>query len=175
MTEDHFTNRNSGYRVLIKKVTDTGTEQYVDVHGRDGEQFTDVLRIQPHGFSSSPPANAHAIAVPLGGNCDLLVLLGGEDPSTRQKNLSAGDTIIYNATTGTTIHLQGDKIAINSLGDIAITATGNIVLTAPNIALDGQVYLGGPVGSGVPASMKGTEDTGGNLDVSHLATKVNAT
>ena len=64
---------------------------------------------------------------------------------------------------------------MNSSGITLTSASGSVVTKAPTIALDGTAAIGGPVGSGVPAAMLGTIDTGGFADVSNLATKVTVT
>lgn len=48
---------------------------------------------------------------------------------------------------------------------------GKVTITADTIVLEGDVKLGG-ADADKPASMKGTIDTGGNADISNLATKV---
>lgn len=65
----------------------------------------------------------------------------------------------------TLIDKGGSIIAMDGQGDVTITAT--------NIVLNGTVTLGGAKGSGVPAAKQGTVDTGGYVDTSDLATKVN--
>ena len=84
-------------------------------------------------------------------------------PDHRPTDSEEGSSTQYDIN-GNTIVLKGDGIHI--------TSPSKIVLTAPDIALDGNVYLGGAVGSGKPASLEGTKDTGGFIDTDNLATKV---
>lgn len=55
----------------------------------------------------------------------------------------------------------GSQVFLDGAGNIALNPKG------------GKVYVGGPVGSGVPASQQGTVDSGGFTDNSDLASKVN--
>lgn len=186
MSQEYYDTRNGGYRILTGKVDDSGATdgniQYVDVSGREGEEFTRVLRVQGHGFTSHPPKDSHALVIPIGNKSDVLLIVGAEHLDHRPKNIGDGNAMAYNATKGTTIHLKGDKIIINSPGDMEITSGGTLTikaskieLKAGEIALNGGTHLGGGFGSGILASKKGTIDTGGYADITDLATKVYVT
>lgn len=79
----------------VKEIDDARDNQRVVVEGYKGERFSDVLRAQPHGFSSRPPVDAvgHFLRF---GSSDRLVSLGFETQS-RPKNLPAGAAALYNA------------------------------------------------------------------------------
>ena len=95
--------------------------------------------------------------------------------SGEQLLLTPWGSKIYFAKDGsvTILDQSGASFKFDGSGNLTITTSGNVVFNAPNIALNGQVYLGGGIGSGVAAAKLGTIDTGGNADISDLATKVN--
>ena len=121
---DNFTN-NGAVRVLLNKVDDSSTEQYTSAAGFEDETWAKVMRIQPHGFSSHPVKDSHALGVAIGGRRDMLLLLGGEHPDHRPKNLDPGDVKLYNSTSGTSVHLKG--------ADVAVAASGKMDVTVPTI------------------------------------------
>lgn len=156
----------SGYaasltRVQIDSVEERDGLQYVTARGLAGERFTGILRAEPHGFASSPPAGAIGVGMPMGGRRDQMVVFGAEHPGHRPI-AEPGCSYLYNA--------HGDIISVVKR-HIRITAGDQVTITAPKIALVGNVHLGSE-GASIPASMKGTVDSAGHTDVGGLATKV---
>lgn len=90
----------------------------------------------------------------------------------------SGTLVIKHNPTGVTVTINGSGVNINAASQpvtiegqtIALTAAASITLTAPTINTVGETHLGST--GGVPAAQQGTVDTGGNADVSSLATKV---
>lgn len=82
-------------RGTLVSVDDSGDGQKVTVKGFAGEQFSEVLRAQTHGFSSNPPADAAGHFLRLGSS-DRLVALGFETPD-RPRDLPPGTSSFYNA------------------------------------------------------------------------------
>ncbi|PHQ72404.1 MAG: hypothetical protein COB93_00235 [Sneathiella sp.] len=159
--------QNQVYRAKLQETKDGDGQQMMRVTGRAGEQLganSLVPRIQSFGLSSNPPLGSHGIVMAPGGDPSAAVLLGVESPDHRVRNVEIGGTILYDQ--------NGNMISLVA-ANIRIVSPTEIILVAPNIALDGNVYLGGPVGSGVPSSKEGTLDTANHADVSNLATKVN--
>jgi len=56
----------------------TGAHQRVDVSGLAGERFTKVIRSQPLGFSSVPPAGSRGLLLLGGANREVAALVGAE-------------------------------------------------------------------------------------------------
>ena len=125
-----------------------------------------MQRMEQFGFTSMAPDGSDAVLLSLNGNRDSVIAIGFMSPDNRPTGGEAGSTTIYDIN-GNSITLVGGGVNINS--------PSQIVLTAPEIALDGNVSLGGGIGSGVPISKEGTIDTGNFVDKDGLATKVRAT
>jgi phage gp45-like len=148
---------------LSDAIDDSGDLQLLKkMLGYDGEELTQVHRVQTFGFHSMPPVGSHGIGLALRGMRDLVVALGMEHPEKRPKNRDPGSTAIYDQW-GNIVSLVEKEIRI-------VNAT-KITLKAPSIVLEGTVKLGGD-DAGTPASMKGTVDSHGDTDVGNFATKV---
>ncbi len=120
-------------RGLITSVNDTGPQQLVNLQGLASELPINVLRIQPHGFSSNPPANSEGVFLALGGRSDRLVFIGGERPPNRPTNTPTGAAVLYDQ--------NGNVIFAKMANGIAIDASTGQVYVKPG---SGQnVYLGG--------------------------------
>lgn len=158
---------NMIFRAELVETKDGDGQQVVKLRGRDGEELGgpdgDIPVVQQYGMSTHVPKGAHALVFVPNGNMSQAVVLGWEHPDYRPKNLNADENKIY--------HSNGDHIIFTANG-IKIVSGSKVVIEAPDIALKGNVYLGGDVGSGVPASKQGTIDTGGFADTANLATKV---
>ena len=131
--EDYYSHRHSSGRFSHDGVDDSGTEQYIDASGLDGEQFTKLMRIQHHGLTSTPPADAHYLGVSPGGARDRLYLIGGESPSARPKNTPSGATCLYDD--------KGNIIRMYTDNGIQIEAKNGDVYVKP--APGKFIYLGG--------------------------------
>lgn len=150
-------------RASVVDVDDTGPQQLLTLTGLASEQPRKVVRSQPFGFSSVPPAGAEGLLLTQGGRADRCHFLNPEHPTYRPTKTQLGGTVIYDANG------QAVSLVKNS---IRIVGTGTLTIVAPNIVLDGAVTLGGPAGSGVPVSKQGTVDSGGYVDDANLSTMV---
>lgn len=100
-------------RARIVSVDDTGDQQKITVKGFKNEEFSEVLRAQPHGFSSNPPVDAVGTFL-RHGSSDRLTALGFETPG-RPRNLPAGVPALYNAD-GTVWKLLENKADLDHGG-----------------------------------------------------------
>jgi phage baseplate assembly protein V len=150
-------------RAILATVDDSGSQQLMKLTGLAGQTIGEAVRSQPFGLTSVPPAGAEALILAIGGGMDRAHALGVEHPQHRPTGNPAGSTVLYDA--------NGNAVSLVQ-SNIRIVSPGTVTITAPTIVLNGSVTLGGPAGSGVAAAMQGTVDTGGNADVSNLATKV---
>lgn len=82
-------------RGAIVSVDDSGGLQTITVKGFKGEQFSEVVRAQPHGFSSNPPEGSVGTFL-RHGSSDRLTALGFETED-RPKALPSGASAFYNA------------------------------------------------------------------------------
>lgn len=89
----------SAFRFLIDGVDNSKADfQRLSGRGHQGHEFTDVHRVQPFGFSSTPPKGSHGVGLPREGrHSNGIFLLGGEHPDFRPKDLPDGATALYGA------------------------------------------------------------------------------
>lgn len=159
--EDHFTHRNSATRFEIQAIDDSKTESYAKVTGEVGEEFSEVMRVQQHGFSSNPPVGSHALGISQGGKRDVLFLVGGEMADRRPTDLAPGDSKLYNDD-GCSVYCKGTDIIITAPGiTITINAAGIKVEGGARLEHDGKDFgkdhihggvLAGPDTTDVPAN-----------------------
>lgn len=149
-------------RATLERLDDDGNLQRATARGMKGTTFSDVLRLQPFGFSSTPPAGSVGVILQQSGASERAYALGFEHPGHRPGGLAGGGTRIYDAS--------GQVISIVER-TIRIVGGDTIHLSAATIVLEGTIRLGSP-GASRPASAQGTIDTGGNADAANLATKV---
>lgn len=153
-------------RAKLMETNDERAQQQMIASGLAGEQLGGermLARIQNFGFASSPPVGSHGFALQMNGARSMATILGMESAEHRFKNLAYGETAVYDST-GQVISLVQRKIRIISPVSVEIVA--------PEIALNGNVVLGGTFGAGQPAALEGTTDTQGHANVGNLATKV---
>jgi phage gp45-like len=129
--EDQEGVRTALRRAAVTKVDDTGPQQLCELTALAGEKLKQIVRIQPHGFSSNPPDKSKGVLLCLGSRSDRAMILGLEDPKTRQRNLPTGTSILYDDK-GNIIFMKGDKGIITDVqkGDYALTVEeGNYAVT----------------------------------------------
>jgi len=120
-------------RAVIAAVNDSKKMQVVKVKMLAGETRADVERFQNFGFSSNPPVGSECIALAIGANRDHLVIINTDDRNTRQKEIDAGDAIVYDAG-GNKLHFKnGGNVEITALTGLVKTITGDETITAENI------------------------------------------
>ena len=127
-----------GFRGEIGSVDDTGDLQTIVATGHAGEEVSAVHRVQPHGFASNPPAGAHGLVLPLGGERILSVALGGEHQDVRQKNLPTGTAVLYDAS--------GNCVRAYGQDGIQVEAASGDIYVKP--AKGKKLYHGGKPGDG---------------------------
>jgi phage gp45-like len=80
-------------RARLLGFDDSGDFQTANFRGFAGETYTKVHRIQPHGFSSHPPADAVGLMLRM-GESDRALAFGFETPG-RPRNVPQGGTALY--------------------------------------------------------------------------------
>lgn len=110
-------------RGKVISVDDAGDYQKIVLSGYRDERFSDVIRAQPHGFSSSPPVDAVGHLLRMGDSARA-VALGFETPA-RMKGLNPGAAVLYDAS-GNRIDASGpDGIKLNAgTREMKLTASG---------------------------------------------------
>ena len=116
---------------LDGRVVERGGQQFVSGRGTMADGWTEIHRIEPHGFASHPIKGGKALLLPMPGNPDVAFVLGGENPANRPADLPQGGTALYDAA-GNIISLVGSRIRLVAplfefVGDVSID--GNIEMT----------------------------------------------
>ena len=125
-------------RVELVSAREEGGQQLVDAHGLAGERFTRVLRMEPHGFASVPPAGSQGIALAIGGRRDQMVMIGVEH--TRPAGLAGGDVALYHPDGRILKYAAGATSW--ALGDMPLTLTtsGMVTIQAAEVRLGPGPY-----------------------------------
>lgn len=100
-------------RAVIKQIYDDKGVQAVKFQGLVDEVRDRVERFQDFGLTSSPPVDSDAIVIFPGGDRSRGVVISVEDRATREKNLAAGETCLYNAH-GQKVFLKNGSIHVGS-------------------------------------------------------------
>ena len=145
-------------------VADVGLETH-DIpyfnHGGTGANWHPPKPGQQVTLLASDGDLANAVAIP-----------GGFHDKNPQPSQTADEDIVAQRGPGKARTRTTDTAAILEAFQSAVKVeNGKVTITAETIVLDGVVKLGGE-DADKPAAMKGTIDTGGNADISNLATKV---
>lgn len=112
-------------RGRIVRVDDAGDHQRIEVRGFAGELFTDVVRAQPHGFTSNPPVDAvgHFLRM---GESDRLFALGFETPG-RPRSIPAGGKALYDSSGKVLKFLPGDGVDLDAAGQTVTIRNASVV------------------------------------------------
>lgn len=132
--EGHDGLRGSIRRVSLVKMDDSGTQQKATLSGLASEEMKDIVRVQPFGLTSHPPAGAEGVLVAMGGRSDRAMVLGVEHKDHRPKDSPAGTSVLYDDK-GNVIFMKGDK-------GIRMKAKKDHIVLEP-VENDKNVYLGG--------------------------------
>jgi len=127
-----------GFRAELGAIDDTGEIQTITAPGLAGEELAKVMRVQPHGFASSPPPGSHGLIVPLGGERILGAALGFEHQDHRQKNLPGGTSVLYDD--------KGNVVRVFGKDGIQVEAASGDIYVKP--AKGKILYHGGKPGDG---------------------------
>ncbi len=136
-------------------------QQFVNGKGFSGDSFERVHRIEPHGFASHPVKGGIGVAMSARGNRDSAYVFGGENPGLRP-SVDMGGTAIYDHT--------GNIVSVVQK-DLRIVHSAKVHIVAPQIVLEGEIFLGGP-GASRPISAQGTLDSAGHVETSNFGTGV---
>lgn len=113
-------------RCILTAVDDSKGTQLIQGKGLSGEIISDIEKLEPYGFTSSPDPDAEteALIVCPNGNRDQAIAICVHDRENRQKNHSKGDVVIYGK--------NGNKIHLKQSGNIEITLADNLHIGAAN-------------------------------------------
>lgn len=142
--DDFMTTRNAAHRFFVKKHDDSKSENYLNLDGMDDFQPTEVMHIQPHGFSSNPPEGAHLVGLHLGHSAEKMVAFGGEHPKHKPKNLGAGNVALYNADgtimkmVGKNAEYTGSKFTFKCGGVTMVVSGDGVAITGGKVTHEGK-------------------------------------
>ena len=110
-----------------------GGQQFVSGRGLFADGYTQIHRIEPHGFASSPVKGATGLLLS-SRDADQAFILGGEHASHRPGNLPGGGTAIYDST-GNIISLVGTKIRV----------VAPVLELVGNLEVQGNIHASGTI------------------------------
>ena len=149
---------------LIEVSKDVGPFRIVRASS-DGDE-KDAQVVNTGGIVSGPVEGSQVLLFQADEDDGKLYALVFAPPKDRVDNVKPGENYIRNILTGATIQQLED-------GTMNITSPGKITITAPEIALDGEVILGAAEG-GALVHRVGDTDSDGDAAVGS-ASKVRAT
>ncbi|MBD9445754.1 MULTISPECIES: phage baseplate assembly protein [unclassified Rhizobium] len=114
-----------------------GGQQFVTGRALKSDGYTNIHRIEPHGFSSMPVKGAKALLVAPNGDADQAFVFGGEHPGLRPSDLPSGATAIYDSS-GNIIKLIGSGIVIQSGGVKMVISPDGVAITGGTITHNGK-------------------------------------
>lgn len=119
----------------------SGGQQFVSGRGRMGDGYTNVHRLETHGFASEPVKGGQGIILHPNGDPDEAFVLGGESPGLRP-SLPAGAVALYDQS-GNIIKLIGSS-AVFDFGSrtATMTAQGGWTIIGP-VTIEGNVTIQG--------------------------------
>lgn len=125
-------------------------QQFVSGRGLYNDGYTDIRRLEPHGFYSRPPAKSQGLLIAPNGNMDEAYVIGVDHPEKRPSGLPPGSSALYDANgnivklvgNGLVVDMQANTITVNS-GGWTVTASAPITLTAPEVVINGNVQVNG--------------------------------
>jgi phage gp45-like len=128
---------------LDGRVVERGGQQFVSGRGTMADGWTEIHRIEPHGFASHPIKGGKALLLPMPRNPDMAFVLGGENPANRPSGLPAGATALYDAE-GNIIKLMGPDVVMD-FGSRTITMTGGTWNIKGDLNVDGNITATGSI------------------------------
>lgn len=134
------------------RVDERNGQQFVSGRAAYGDGWTNIHRIEPHGFASMPVKGAKGLILPSQYDPELAFVLGLESPGNRPKDLPSGGVAIYDST-GNIMKLIGDGIVVDVADRTITTTAGDWVLNGPatingDLTVNGNINCSGSVVDG---------------------------
>ena len=127
-------------RVVLNGWTDDGNPR-AEARGRMGE-LHEVEVMQPFGISYRPPSGAEAVAMPVNGSNDHLVVVGFTGGTARPM-AAEGEIVLYSGATGHVVRMTADGKTRFENGAGWFQIDGDRLTTNLTIETDGDVIAGG--------------------------------
>lgn len=117
-------------------------QQFLCGRGMHSDGYTNVRRLESHGFASVPPKGAQGLVISPNGNPDEAYLIGVEHHEKRPAGLPLGGTAIYDHN-GNIIKLVGPDVVMDFKSHTINLSGGSWTITGTNITLVGPVQING--------------------------------
>ncbi|WP_242220081.1 phage baseplate assembly protein domain-containing protein [Shinella zoogloeoides] len=122
------------------RYAERGGQQFVSGRGSKSDGWTEIHRIETHGFASVPVKGAQGLLLPMPSNPDVAFVLGGEHPDLRPKDLPQGGKALYDAGGNVIKMLLGDGVTFDLAGAAYTVRKGGVTFM---ISGDGVDIVGG--------------------------------
>ncbi|NTF87489.1 hypothetical protein G6L46_10170 [Agrobacterium rhizogenes] len=128
----------TGYRFeLDGSFKERNGQQFMSGRAGFNDAYTDIHRIEPHGFMSNPIKGAKALLLSPNDDPDQAYVIGGEHPDHRPSGLPSGAAAIYDAN-GNIVKLVGTNITISSGGVTMVISPDGVAITGGTITHNGK-------------------------------------
>lgn len=117
-------------------------QQFLSGRGLYGDGFTEIRRLQPHGFYSDPPKGSQGLLLYPNRNPDEAYLIGVEHHEHQPTGITPGGTAIYDAS-GQILKFVGDGMVVDTASKNITITSGAWTVTAPTINLVANVNITG--------------------------------
>lgn len=117
-------------------------QQFLNGRAAYNDGFTEIRRLQPHGFYSSPPKGSQGLLLYPNGNPDEAYLLGVEHHEHQPTGIPAGGTALYDAN-GNIIKIVGSQVDMDFQSNTATFKAGNWTIDVTAMAVTGSVTING--------------------------------
>lgn len=121
---------------LDGRVVERGGQQFVSGRGAMADGWTEIHRIEPHGFASHPIKGGKGLLFPMPGNPDTAFVLGGESPENRPSGLPQGGTALYDAAGNIIRMVMGDGVTLDVAGEALTLRKGGVTLRVSGEGVD---------------------------------------
>lgn len=137
------------FRGVLSRVDTSAPVALVQLQGVAGEVLQDRELFQDYGLTSSPPAGAMAVVLPLGGKSGHMVVIATEHGRYRLRGLASGEVALYDDL-GQRVHLTRAGIVIDGAGlPVTIKNTPQVDVDSPEVNMTGALKVAGKItGSG---------------------------
>lgn len=159
------------FRAVLSRVNSAPGVQLAQADALADEQLQAIELMQHYGFTSSPPAGAMALIIPVGGRTSHSVAIATELASARVKSLQPGELAIYTdegafikMRRGRIIDIECDDLKI-TCARMAVSASESVAFLSPQTTVDGKATLTGDVALESALSVAGSADVGEELAV----------
>lgn len=144
-----------------------GGQGFASGRGAYGDAWSNITRIEPHGFMSMPVKGAKGLLLPVPGNPDQAYLIGGENPADRPKSIPQGGTAFYDHHGNVMKFIMGDGVVIDVAGTSYSIRKGasSVVVTADAVDINSPMLRHNGVNIGNTHIHNGVVPGSGNTGV----------